>query len=138
MPHRIQFVSAAIGILLLMVIFQLIRKNRLLEQYALLWIASAVLLLVVSIWRNLLEKLAGWAGIYYAPSALFLVALFCGMVIALHFSVVISQIKKQNHALAQEVALLRHEVDLMRKPKRRSGKGRPAADRSGRRSQAGP
>jgi hypothetical protein len=118
MPHRIQFVSAAVGILLLAVIFQLIRKNRLLEQYALLWIASAVLLLAVSVWRNFLEKLAGWAGIFYAPSAIFLVALFCGMVIALHFSVVISQMKKQNHALAQQVALLRHELDRMRKPKR--------------------
>ena len=118
MFHRIQFVSAAIGILLLAVIFQLIRKNRLLEQYALLWIASAVLLLVVSIWRNLLEKLAGWAGIYYAPSAMFLVALFCGMVIALHFSVVVSQIKKQNNTLAQQVALLKQELDLMGQMKR--------------------
>jgi len=114
MPHRIQYFSALVGILLLAVIFQLIRKNRLLEQYSLLWIASAVLLLVVSIWRSLLEKLADSVGIYYAPSALFLIALFCGMVIALHFSVVISQIKKQNNTLAQEVALLKREVRTMR------------------------
>jgi hypothetical protein len=137
MPHRIQYVSAAIGILILAAIFQLIRKNRLLEQYALLWIASAVLLLVVSVWRNLLEKLAAWAGIYYAPSALFLVAVFCGMVIAMHFSVVISQMKKQNHALAQEVALLRHEVDRMRKPGRGSNRV-ASAGKAGRRKTVQP
>lgn len=114
MPHRIQYFSALVGILLLAVIFQLIRKNRLLEQYSLLWIASAILLLVFSIWRDLLEKLADSVGIFYAPSALFLIAIFCGMVIAMHFSVVISQLKKQNHTLAQELALLKREVQVMK------------------------
>jgi hypothetical protein len=113
---RIQIVSVCVAVLLLAVIFQLIRRNRLQEKYALGWIVSAVVLLVLSLWRGLLERFAAWVGIFYAPSALFLVALFCGTLIALHFSVAVSALARQNKTLAQEIALL----------KRATGAGRPA------------
>jgi hypothetical protein len=110
MQVRVQIVSIMLGVVLLGVIFQLIRKNRLQEKYALLWITSAAIVLVLSVWRGLLETFASWVGIFYAPSALFLVALFCGMVIALHFSIVISDLAKQNKTLVQEIALLKEEL----------------------------
>ncbi len=125
MQIRVQILSLCVGIGLLVVLFQLIRKNRLEEKYALLWIASAMILILFSVWRGLLEKLAMMVGIYYAPSALFLIALFCGVIIALHFSVVISNLTRQTKTLAQEVALLRQEIEVLRnqkgKPKRSKG-----------------
>ena len=125
MQIRVQILSICVGICLLAVLFQLIRKNRLEEKYALLWIASAMILILFSVWRGLLEKLATLVGIYYAPSALFLIALFCGVIIALHFSVVISNLTRQTKTLAQEVALLRQEIEVLRaqkeKSKRRKG-----------------
>jgi len=110
MQIRIQILTMLMGVVLLLVIFQLIRKNRLLEQYSLLWIASAVLLFVMAAWRNLLEKISHLIGIYYPPSALFVLAIFCGMVIALHFSVVISKLTKENNTIAQELAILKTEI----------------------------
>ena len=113
MQVRVQIVSVLVGLVLLGLIFQLIRRNKLLERYAILWIASIGLLLAVAIWKQLMEKLAQLIGIYYPPSALFVLAIFCGMAIVLHFSVVISQLTTQNNKLAQEVALLRAEMDQM-------------------------
>jgi len=110
---RVQLVSIGLVALLLGIIFQLIRKNRLLEQYSLLWILSAVLLLLMSLWRGLLDVISSLAGIYYPPSALFLLAILCGIMIALHFSVVISRLTKQNHTLAQEVALLKQKMETI-------------------------
>jgi hypothetical protein len=110
MQIRVQIVSILVGLVLLGVIFQLIRRNRLQEKYAILWIASAVIVLVLSVWRDLLATFASWVGIFYAPSALFLVALFCGMIIALHFSVVVSDLTKQHKTLVQEIALLKEEL----------------------------
>jgi hypothetical protein len=110
MQIRIQIASILVGLVLLGVIFQLIRRNRLQEKYALLWIASVVIVLVLSVWRGLLESFAACVGIFYAPSALFLVALFCGMIIALHFSVVVSDLTKQNKTLVQEIALMKEEL----------------------------
>lgn len=120
MQIRVQILSIWVGVALLVALFQLIRKNRLEEKYALLWVASAVIFIVFSVWRSLLEKLATWVGIYYAPSALFLIALFCGVIIALHFSVVISTLTRQTKMLAQEVALLRQEMEALQNPKEKT------------------
>jgi hypothetical protein len=114
MQIRIQICSVIVGLVLLAVIFQLIRRNKLQEKYSLLWIASTVLILVLSAWRGLLEAFASLVGVFYAPSALFLVALFCGMIIALHFSVVVSDLTKQSKTLAQEVALLKEELKRLK------------------------
>ena len=115
MEARLQLFSIAVGIVLLGIIFQLIRKNRLLEQYSLLWIASAVILMVMAVWQNLWVKISNLIGILYPPSTLFLVAIICGMVIALHFSVVISGLKRQNNKLAQEMGLLRSELETLKR-----------------------
>lgn len=120
MQIRVQILSVCVGLALLAVLFQLIRKNRLEEKYALLWVASAIILILFSVWRNLLEKLANLVGIYYAPSALFLIALFCGVIIALHFSVVISTLTRQTKTLAQEVALLRQEIEVLQDQKKKA------------------
>lgn len=110
---RIQIFTVLVAVALLLVIFQLVRKNKLLEQYSLLWIASAVLLIVLALWRDLQTWMSNLIGIYYPPSALFLIAIVCGMVIALHFSVVISNLREQNHLLAQEMALLKEKIEKL-------------------------
>ena len=107
---RVQILAIAGSVLMVFLIFELIRKKRLLEQYSLLWLGSAVVLFILSIWRDLLEKIAALMGVYYAPSALFIIALFCGIVLFLHFSIIISKLTKQNIILAQELALLREEL----------------------------
>ena len=112
--QRVELVSITLVLFLLGILFQLIRKNRLLEQYSLIWIVSAIILLVMSLWRNLLDRFAALTGIYYPPSALFLFAILCGIMIALHFSVVISKLTKQNHTLAQEIALLKQELEAVK------------------------
>jgi len=101
------------AVILLLSVFQLIRKKKLLEKYSLLWIASCILLIIVALWKGLLDRLSGLFGIYYPPSALFMTAILCGIVISLHFSVVISRLREQNNTLAQEIALLKQEVEAL-------------------------
>jgi hypothetical protein len=92
-------------------VFELVRRRRLMERYALLWLLSAVTLLVLSVWRDLLEVFASAVGVAYAPSALFLVALGFGLLLLLHFSLVISRLTDQTKVLAQRVGMLQQEVD---------------------------
>jgi len=77
------------------------------EQYALLWIASAIVLMMLSVWRGLLDIIASILGVAYPPSFLFLVAFLFLLLIVLYFSVVISNISEKNKKLSQEVALLK-------------------------------
>ena len=114
MDARIQVVAIIAAAGLILVLLDLVRRRRLLERYALLWLFSSAVLLGLSIWRGALEELANAVGIFYAPSALFAVAFGFVLVLLLHFSLVISRLAEQTKVLAQRVGLLQHEVDELR------------------------
>lgn len=111
---RIQIVSILAMGGLLGIVFDLVRRRRLLEGYALLWLVSAAALLLLATWRNLLELFADGIGIFYAPSALFAAALGLTLMLLLHFSLVISRLTDQNKVLAQRVGILEHDLDELR------------------------
>jgi hypothetical protein len=95
----------------LLFILELVRQRKLREEYSLLWLLTAIVLLILSISRPLLDMLAESVGIYYPPSALFLVALTFVMFILLHFSTVLTRLTQENKEIAQQVALLRYELE---------------------------
>lgn len=96
--------------LILLAVIELIRKGRLKERYALLWLVSSLILFITSLSRDLLEYVSGLVGIHYAPSLLFLVAFGFLVIINLHFSTVLSSLAEKNKHLAQEIALLKAEM----------------------------
>jgi hypothetical protein len=108
---RLQLLAIIVTAGLFVLVFELVRRRRLLERYALLWLFASAVLLGLSIWRGLLEDLASAVGIFYAPSALFAVAFGFVLVLLLHFSLVISRLAEQSKVLAQRVGMLQHRVD---------------------------
>jgi hypothetical protein len=106
MDLRIQIVAVVAAGILLFGILELVRRRRLLERYALLWIFSAAALLALAAWKGLLEKVANAIGIFYPPSALFVIAFGFILVLLLHFSIAVSKLADQSKVLAQRVALL--------------------------------
>ncbi|MCH7679903.1 DUF2304 domain-containing protein [candidate division KSB1 bacterium] len=111
--ERIQVFAILASAAVCIVIVELVRKKKLMEKYSLIWIFSTVILITLSLWRNFLERLADFLGIYYAPTALFIVLSFCGLGLLIHFSIAISTLTEQNKILAQEVALLKNEVQTI-------------------------
>jgi hypothetical protein len=111
MADRIQIVSIVGAAILLLVIFDLVRRRRLLERYAILWLGSGVILLGLAVWRGALENLASALGIFYPPNALFVVAFGFVLVLLLHFSIAVSKLADQSKVLAQRLALLEQRVD---------------------------
>jgi hypothetical protein len=107
---RIQIVAVAVTGGLFFLVFELVRRRRLMERYALLWLFSTAVLLGLAIWRGLLERVASTVGIYYAPSALFAVAFAFVLALLLHFSLVISRLADQNKVLAQKLGMLQERV----------------------------
>jgi hypothetical protein len=111
MNREIQYVSIAGALAILLIVTQLIRKRKLREEYALLWFAASVVLLVFASKRDLLDRLAALVGISYPPSLLLLGILILGFLLSLHFSVSLSRLSEQNKRLAQELALLRLRLE---------------------------
>jgi hypothetical protein len=111
MDSRIQIVAIAGSLVLLLIVFELVRRRRLMERYALLWLGSAAGLLILAVWRDLLELFSDAVGIAYAPSALFVVALGAVLLLLLHFSLVISRLTDQTKLLAQRAGMLQQQID---------------------------
>ena len=110
-PLTVSVVAAIASILLLVVILELIRSRRLQERYALLWLATGVVLLALSLWRGGLNTIAGWVGVEtYPPAVLFAIASLFILVVLLHYSTVISRLSDQNVILAQRLALLEQRL----------------------------
>ena len=106
--QRAVAILATIG--LLIVVFDLVRRRRLLERYALVWMAVTVVLLVLSAWSGLLDVVANAIGISYPPSALFAAAFGFIIVLLLHFSVAVSRLTDQSKILAQRLALVEQQL----------------------------
>jgi hypothetical protein len=112
---RIQIVIIIVAALLLVGVIELVRRRRLLERYAMVWLLSSVVLLGLAIWRGALDKIATAIGVSYPPNALFIVAFGFVLWMLLHFSVAVSRLSDQSKILAQRIALLeermrRHEI----------------------------
>ena len=110
MSVRIQIISVLLSGLLLLVLLELVRRRRLLERYALLWLFSAVVLLGLAVWRDGLEQIADMLGIASPTNALFFVAFAFVLVLLLHFSLSVSRLADQSKVLAQRVALLQERL----------------------------
>lgn len=112
---------------LLLVVLELVRRKRLMERYALLWLFAGLVLLLLAAWKGLLTTLSYAVGIHYPPSALFVVAIGLGLVLLIHFSLAISRLTDQNKVLAQRLALLQQRVEAAELEKSAHGPGPRAA-----------
>ena len=110
-PLTVSIVAAIASVGLRLVVLELIRSRRLRERYALLWLATGVVLLVLSIWRSGLNTVAGWVGVTgYPPAVLFAVAVLFILLVLLDYSTVISKLSDQNTVLAQRIGLLEQRL----------------------------
>jgi hypothetical protein len=104
-------VAIAVTLALLLLVFELVRRKRLSERYAILWLLAASTLLVLAAWKGLLTTLSNDVGISYPPSALFALAIGLIAMILLHFSLAVSRLSDQNKVLAQRLGLLQQRVE---------------------------
>lgn len=109
--------TIAASILAFVLVLELVRQRRLREEYSLLWLATAFAMIIISAWRDLLHWLSSIVGISYPPNLLFLLAALFTLMLLLYFSTVITRLTQENKDIAQEVALLRYEVESLRAEK---------------------
>ena len=124
-PFRVAVFATIAAALFLLVIFELIRSRRLQERYALLWLVTGGVILILSAWRDALRLVSEQIGIAYPPSALFIVGFLFILVVLLHYSTVISELAEKNVRLAQDIALVEERLRLHeRREEREAAEGR--------------
>ncbi len=111
---KVQIVALIVTVALFLLVLELVRRRRLAERYALLWLAAAFALLVLAIWTQGLEVLADAMGIAEPANAIFILAFGVIFFLLLHFSVATSRLAEETKILAQETARLELELRAAR------------------------
>ena len=111
MIDRVTLLGLIASIAGLLFVLELVRQRKLREDYSLLWLATAVILIGLTVMRPLLDSLAALLGVVtYPPAALFLVAIIFMLMILLHYATVLTRLARENKEAAQQMAILRWEL----------------------------
>jgi|ERR1035438_2268807 hypothetical protein len=108
--QRIQIVAIIASLSFLASVLLQIKRGKLREEYAIVWILWTFVLIVLSFWRNALRALANIFGVYEPLNLIFTGIIFAVLVYLLHLSMTVSKLQLQNKVLSQELVLLKEEV----------------------------
>ena len=108
---RLPLTTAIFGVLILGVIVELLRRRRLREKYAIIWLFTGSLVLVLAVFPGGLDRVAGYLGVASGVSLVLFLAVVFLLVIAIHLSWEVSQLEEETRSISEEVALLRIELE---------------------------
>ena len=110
---RIQLIAIIGSFAFLLAIFELIRRKKLKEAYAMIWLIMGMFFIILTFRQHGLGLLSRFCGIFYAPAFLFLILLITLTIILIQFSVVISRQADKMKLMAQEIAILKEQLTTL-------------------------
>ena len=105
-PHQKVF-ALLLGIGILALILEMVRRRKLGEEYSFLWLLIGAGIVILVLWQGLLAWVTRLIGAVAPTTTIFIFGIVILVLINLHFSVKISKLSKQVKDLAQQIALLR-------------------------------
>ncbi|MBI2528379.1 MAG: DUF2304 domain-containing protein [Candidatus Rokubacteria bacterium] len=108
--HQTVF-SILTSVVVFVLILELIRRRRLREEYAWLWLLTGVAMILLVAWPRLLAGITRMIGAVAPLTTLLIFSTLFLLMIAVHYSLIISKLTTQVQNLSQEVALLSARVD---------------------------
>ncbi|MCL5960367.1 MAG: DUF2304 domain-containing protein, partial [Chloroflexi bacterium] len=106
MPLEHRLLALFLSLSLLLATIQLVRKCKLREEYALLWLFTSVVIFVLSISPEAVKLLGALFEVSYAPTLILVLGLLFALAISLSQSVVITSLADHVRDLAQTISLL--------------------------------
>ena len=100
-----------VAVVIALVVLAYIRKWRLREEYSILWLLLAAAMVLLASFEGITVWVADRLDVAYAPSILYFVALAFIAAMLFHYSLEISRLSDQSRRLAQEVSLLRSQLE---------------------------
>ena len=107
---RLNLLAILGSIVLLLIILELVRKKYLRERYALIWIITGSLFLLLSVKEEILHGISDILGFSLPVNALFFFGILFLILIVLGLSVVTSRLAEKNRILTQKVVILEKRV----------------------------
>jgi hypothetical protein len=108
---RLLNVMTGFSVLLIGMVLLSVRRAHIRVEYSVSWLAAALVLLALSRWRTMLDRIGGAMGIDDAPLALLVVTGALFLLVLYRLSMMISSLKDANIALAQRLAILEFRLE---------------------------
>lgn len=105
LTSQTRILAAIIAIAFMLLILEMIRRDRLQERYSVIWFVAGLGMLAGAAFPGLLELVADLMGVRDTNVALFSIVLLLLLGLALNFSVIMSRQAAQITRLAQERAI---------------------------------
>jgi hypothetical protein len=105
LTSQTRIVAAVLALFFMLMILELIRRDRLQERYSVIWFVAGLGMLAGAAFPGLLEVVANLMGVRNTNVALFSIVLLLLLGLALNFSVIMSRQAAQITRLAQERAI---------------------------------
>lgn len=104
-------ISLIIGILIYFyILFYLIKRKSLNLKYTLLWIFSGIVMFLITIFPGIMNFITNFLGIVDMTNGLFMVLIFCIILILMSITSIVSKMNEKNKELIQKCALLEKRV----------------------------
>lgn len=113
-------VGIIFALVVMMLIVSLLLRRQLREKYAVLWLLVGVAILVLALFPGLLVGLADVLGVEIPSNLIFSLAIFLLVGVTLHLSWELSQAEDEVRRVAEEVAILRADVEEIRAAQNRT------------------
>ncbi len=110
MSLEFRLIISGCGILLFILVFALVRTNKLREELSISWFLIAIVMMIIAMADMIIDPIAFKLKISYPPALIFAIFIFFLVLAFLYFSVVISSLKSRVKELTQKIALLEFEM----------------------------
>ncbi|MFH0948008.1 MAG: DUF2304 domain-containing protein [Elusimicrobiota bacterium] len=110
MTSQNMFLSIIVSFGLIFIIFELVRRRKLNEEYSWLWMITGIALLILSVFPKFLLWITHLIGAMAPISTLFFFGVIFLLLIVLHFSIIISKLSNNIKTLSQKISILELEI----------------------------
>jgi hypothetical protein len=111
MFSRVQIFSIIGALALIVLLLVFIRRKKLREEYSILWLVISAIFLATAIFGQMLVELSKFLGIVYPPATLFLLLIVGLFLLMMHFSIIISDLKRKLNDVSIKLALLEDKIE---------------------------
>jgi hypothetical protein len=108
---KLSWFVAIVAVLNVLVVVEFVRRRKLAENFALLWIGVGVIGVLLSVGRHFVDSVAAKVGVYYGASLVFALGLLFLLFVCMSLSMHVSRLTDKAEILAEEVAILRAKLE---------------------------
>ena len=111
----IKLIAIAASFVIFLLVIELVREEKLMFKYAAWWICLSVAAIVLTIFDDIIFKMAGFFGFELASNFIFFTILAIFVFMSLFMTILLSQQNSHNDTMAQKIAMLEYEVEELKK-----------------------